>query len=189
MSLPRRAGVTLPELDPAERITTLSLTLVPLDFIVQWRRCSLTADYLAELHAYHFARREVAREVLSSAFNELVENMVKFSEDKRLEAQVTVSHYGEVLRVRTVNAAAPSRALALAERLDRMAEEDPELLFLEQLEHTAENDPKASGLGLLSLAKDYGARMGATFRPLDGAGALHEIVFTLDFDVDAIEQA
>jgi hypothetical protein len=186
MSSSRLAGDPIAHLDEASRITSMSLELLPLDFIVQWRRCSLTADYLAAHLSYHFLQRDTAREVLSGGLNELIENLAKFSDDKRHPVTITVSHYGEVLRVETVNVATKERAGALAERLDRMATTDPELLFLEQLEHTAVNDAQASGLGLITIKKDYGARMSAV---ISDNGERCEITFILDFDVEAIESA
>ncbi|MCB9741016.1 MAG: hypothetical protein H6741_17095 [Alphaproteobacteria bacterium] len=189
MSTLRQAGDTPRPLDAAQRITTLRLELLPLDFIVQWRRCSLTADYLAQVHAYHFSQREVAAEVLSGALNELVENLVKFSADKRRMAHIELSHFGELIRVSSMNVASRAHAESLADRLDRIAQEDPELLFLEQLEFTAVADQSASGLGLIGLKKDYGVRMGVRLDSVEGHEDLRAIWFTLDFDVDAIEQA
>lgn len=189
MSVPAHAGDPLASLDVRRRISRMRWEVIPLDLIVQWRRCSLMADHFAAYLSYHFARRDVAQEVLSAALNEVIENLAKFSVDKRLPASLEVEHHGEVLRVVATNVAEGERAASLAARLDRLATEDPEDLFLEQLTHTAENDRSASGLGLITLKKDYGVAMGATFQPVEGREGCYEISFTLDFDVEAIEQA
>lgn len=187
MTLPRFAGDSIPSRDPASRISELRLELLPIDVIVQWRRSGQVADFLAHYFNYHFERRANALQVLSYGLNELVENLAKFSADKQVPVLLSVVHFGEVLRVQTRNVAAADRAGALAARLDDMAQSDPELLFLAQLEHTASDDQGSSGLGLITIKKDYGARVGAEFTPLPGDVERYEITFTLELDVDVVE--
>lgn len=189
MSEPTWVGDPMPERAERDRISEMSLTLTPLDLIAQWQRCSTTADFLATYLCWHFENRANANQVLSGGLNELVENLAKFSADKRAPVELTVTHLGEHLRVRTRNQAHGAQARALASRLTRMAESDPEELFLEQLEHTAAHDRGASGLGLITIKKDYGARVGARITPVEGANDLFTITLTLELDVDAIEAA
>ena len=189
MSPSRYVGDALPERAPSERITEMSLRIVPLDLIVQWRRCSITADYLANYLNYLFENRASALHVLSSGLNELVENLAKFSADKKVPVDITITHWGEHLRVQTQNLARGAAADALAARLERMASTDPEELFLEQLEHTAAHDRGASGLGLISIKKDYGALVAAMITAVEGEQDLYAIILTLELDVNVIEAA
>lgn len=189
MSAITRVGDRMPDRDPADRISMFSLELKPLDLIVQWRRCSITADFLADYLVYLFENRPNAQHILSTGLNELVENLAKFSADKRASVTLSVAHYGEHLRVETVNVARRPQVEALSARLNRMATEDPEDLFLEQLEYTASSDRAASGLGLITIKKDYGARLGAVLEPVEGSDDLTRITFLLELDVDAVEQA
>ncbi|MCA9300779.1 MAG: hypothetical protein KDA28_17035, partial [Phycisphaerales bacterium] len=99
MTQRRTAGDLLPPRDEGARISTMSLTLLPIDLIVQWRRCSVAADFLADYFSYLFEGRENAIHVLSTGLNEVIENLAKFSLDKRETVTVTVTHYGEHLRI------------------------------------------------------------------------------------------
>ncbi len=181
-------GDAAPPHDGARLITDLRLEITPLDLIVQWQRCSMTADFLAQYLAWHFIDRANAQQTLSTGLNELIENIAKFSANKRDPATLSVAHYGEHLRITTVNRARGARAAALASRLDRLASTDPEELFLEQLEHTASNDRAASGLGLITIKKDYGALMWAEVLTIDGEADLYEVRFTVELDVNRVEQ-
>ncbi len=187
MSAPRRAGDPLPPRDPADWITETRLTLMPLDLIAQWQRCGIAADFLANYLVFLFENRVSAHHMLATGLNELIENLAKFSADKRRLVEVVVAHHGHHLHILTFNQARGAQARALADRLDRMASTDPELLFLEQIEHTANNDRAASGLGLITIKKDYGALIGATLTPVDGAEDLYDIALELVLDVPAVE--
>lgn len=189
MSTTRRVGDPLPEHAPATRITEMSLRVLPIDMIVQWHRCSMMADFLANYLAYHFENRPSAIHVLSSGLNELIENLTKFSADKRAPVDLVITHYGDHLQVTTQNQAWRAQTEALASRLDRMATTDPEELFLEQLEHTASADRAASGLGLITVKKDYGALIGAEISPVEGTPDLFTVRVILELDVNAVEQA
>ena len=188
MIFPRHVGDPIPERDAASRISELRLELLPIDLIVQWRRCSKMADFLAGYFEYHFEDRPVAAQVLSTGLNELIENLAKFSANKQQPVSVEINHYGELLTVTTENEAARPQATALRARLARMATTDPEELFLEQLEHTASSDRAASGLGLINLKKDYGARLAAEIRAVPDDPERFVVTLQLELDVDAIER-
>lgn len=182
------AGAPLTPVEARDRISALSLSILPIDLIVQWRRCSVTADFLGEYLSYLFEDRGAAAAALSAGVNEVIENLAKFSADKREPVSVDIAHYGDLLRITTRNVGRRANALALAARLDRMATEDAEDLFLEQLEHTASQDWAASGLGLITIKKDYGARLGVSLSPVEGAEDLVRVEFHLELDAGALEQ-
>jgi hypothetical protein len=144
------------------------LRFVPLDFVVHWRRCGMTADYLAAAMAYAFEQREAAASVLSTVINELVENAVKFSDDKRTEARVSVVHHGDVVCIEAVNLTDERRAGELHAFARELERGDPETLFLERVARTTRPGESASGIGLLMLVKDYTARLGIRVRAVEG---------------------
>lgn len=185
----RQAGDRLPERAAEDLISTMHIDLLPIDLIVQWKRCSILADFLGQYFAYLFADRQGATRVLSTGLNEIVENLAKFSADKRSPVSLTVAHYGDQVRVSTRNVGSLANAEALASRLDRMANEDAELLFLEQLEHTASQDRASSGLGLITIKKDYGALLGVTLSPVEGHEGQCLVEFHLEIETSAVEQA
>jgi len=187
MTVPSHAGDLLALPTQRELISSIQLRLTPLDMIVQWQRCSVAADFLARWFSWHFQARPNAVHVLSTGLNELVENLAKFSLDKRAPVELEVAHYGDLLLVRTRNVGSAEQAARLAERLERLATTDAEELFIDQLEHTAANDRAASGLGLITLRKDYGAQLAADFTPLEGPEGPHRIEVTVTLDVAAVE--
>lgn len=188
MDLVGTVGDTLTPQDPTTRLSKLRVELLPIDLVVQWRRCSKMADFLAGYFEYHFEERTVAVQVLSTGLNELIENLAKFSANKRMPVFVEINHYGELITVTTENEAALPQVEALRGRLLRMATTDPEELFLEQLEHTASSDRSASGLGLINLKKDYGARLAAEIRAVADAPERFHVTLQLELDVDAVER-
>ncbi|HEX8791144.1 MAG TPA: hypothetical protein VF765_09325 [Polyangiaceae bacterium] len=151
-----------------EALGAFEIRFVPLDFVVHWRRCGLTADYLGAAMAYAFERREAAAAVLSTVINELVENAVKFSDDKRTEARVSVVHDGDVLCVEAVNLTDAKRAGELHAFAREFEHADPEAMFLERVARTTRPGESASGIGLLVLKKDYDATIGIRVRPVEG---------------------
>lgn len=154
-------------------LTGVELDLRALDFVAHWKRCGLTADWLAAYLAYDFepATRGAAVNVLSTAINELLENAAKWCADKRGPVRVAVRHHGDFVRIETQNVADERRSRAFRETLADL-EGDLDALFARRIEH--QKEPGASGVGLVILKKDYGARIGARFavRP-DGHWDVH----------------
>ncbi len=150
-------------------LSELGLRFVPLDLIAHWRRCGITADFLAEFLAYNFLNQKTAMSVVSTLLNELLENAVKFSADKHKRVNLTVCHYGDTITVETTNSADEKQAQHFDTLVQRLLSVDAETLFLNQIEHTAENDTDASGLGLISMKKDFNVEYGVKIVPDTGS--------------------
>ncbi|MBK7758833.1 MAG: hypothetical protein IPI35_21040 [Deltaproteobacteria bacterium] len=158
--------------------------------IVQWRRCSKMADFFWRPTSSTTLRdRPSPPRCASTGLNELIENLAKFSANKQKPVSIEINHYGELLTVTTENEAARPQTTALRARLARMATTEPEELFLERLEHTASSDRAASGLGLISLKKDYGARLAAEIRLPVPTIERFVVSLQLVLNVDAIERS
>lgn len=167
---------------PLSRIAVRGLAL---DFISQWRRVGMAADYLASHLSYAFSRRDVAHNVLSTVVNELLENAVKFSADGAHPVGLELLHFGERLVLRADNVADRAGAERFQALLAAILEEDPEQLFVAHLERTAQAPEGTHGIGLVVLRKDYGARLGVSLRPL--ANDLVEVVVKATLDPDSVE--
>src|SRR5262245_38591774 len=146
-------------------ISELLIRLLPLDLVAHWGRCGMTADYMAHFLAYNFENAAIAQNITSTVLNELVENIIKFSADKHREVSIEMCHFGETLSITTRNSTSPARAESLAAFVQRLISEDLEVMFLQQIEQTAAADKPASGLGLLTLMRDYNARLGVRIIP------------------------
>ncbi|MCB1635985.1 MAG: hypothetical protein KDI51_15460 [Xanthomonadales bacterium] len=138
----------------------------------RWSHAGRLADYVATYFATYLrvvgARMQAeGGAFLAYAVNELVENAVKFGQGGQIEISASVVEDELVLRVAS---AAPSetagRYLSVVEEI---ADGDPLVLFMERVERNAAEGPSAgSGLGLLTMMTDYGARLGWCFDGLDG---------------------
>lgn len=169
-----------------DSITELKMRFVPLDLVAHWKRCGMVADFLAHFLAYNFEETSEATNIVSTVLNEVLENAVKFSCDKHTKISLTLRHTGDFLEIETTNVSTMNDAQSLVQKLTRINNEDIEDLFVQQLEYTAATDSSASGLGLISLKKDYNASLGAKLITLDNGKC--EIVFRLLMATDEIEQ-
>jgi len=178
--------ITLRELSQLTPLSTLELRFVPLDYVMQWHRCGLAADYFAAHVAYTFDNREGARTLLATVVNELLENAVKFSSDKSLAASLGFKHYGDWLTIETRNRTDARHAAAL-EALARDFDAHPaETLFMARVASPSGSDTSPSGLGLLVLKKDYGVRLTVECRAVtDGQFEVfvHALMHTEEMEV------
>lgn len=157
-----------------EPLSEMVIRFVPLDLVIQWRRCGMIADFLADFLAYNFKHKDTARNVISTVLNELLENAVKFSPEKHRRASLALIYHGETIRIQTRNTSNKKHVASLQRLVERLCSEDPELLFLEQLEYSATEDPDASGLGIVTLKKDYLARIAIELTESDDPPAAGE---------------
>ena len=160
MSEPTSLGAiwTAPARTPLCEIAT---EIVPVDLLAQWRRCGMISDFLAEYLSYAFDRREVARSILSTVVNELVENVAKYSADKLVPARVSLAHHGEKLLVTSPSVSSAQHLERLGEELGELATEDAATVFARRM-------AQRLGLGLALVANDYGAAINATVTPSGG---------------------
>lgn len=144
-----------------EPLSTVDVHMSARDMVVQWRRCSLTADFLANFLAPGFCRQEPVRSQVSMVIDELLENAVKFAVDADRPVSVSVLDYGDAIRVEARNQCDRAHAADLEASIRRVLETDPETLFLEAIERSALEDPSVSRLGIITLCTHAGARIGA----------------------------
>ncbi len=142
-------------------LCAIALEIVPVDLLTQWRRCGMISDCFAEYFSYAFERRDVARSILSTVVNELVENVAKYSADKLAPARVALEHHGPILLVEARNVADSVNVEILGAELVELAAGDAAMVFAHRL-------AERRGLGLALVASDYGAALGATVTPSGG---------------------
>jgi len=161
--------------------------VVPLELVSQWRRCGLVADFLANYHSFHFQNPKKALMILSTIINELLENAVKFSKDKNKLVTLSLRHSENSIFVETINVTDESNAARLDGFIFRLNQSDPESLFFEQIEECAVSDHLSSGLGLLTILKDYEANLGVKIAPKIDDTELHEVAVTVAIQLDSID--
>lgn len=140
----------------------------------RWSHAGRLADYVARYFGSYL--RVVSQQVqseggafLAYAVNELIENAVKFGQGG--EIAISAGVVGEELILHVTSSAPSESADRYRGLVEEIAAGDPLSMFIERVERNALEGPSAgSGLGLLTMMTDYGARLGWRFQALDGAG-------------------
>jgi hypothetical protein len=160
----------------------LRLAEGPLD--LQWHHCSVTAEFLGDFYALRCTATGLdahdARHSIGYLANELMENAVKF----RAPGDILIhsSLEGTRFEIRVVNLIDETTSSRFQPLLTELTSRDAGELLIERIEANAEDASSGgSGLGLLTLMNDYGARLGWTFSRDNPAGAIRlETLAALD---------
>lgn len=137
-----------------------------------WRRCSLTADfwsrYLALAVPVDAAQTRIPRaamtDILSYLLNELFENCAKFSAGPHLVVYYQTWLRDEETVIQLTNHIRPGAQAPFQAIIQEILEGDPDELYFQRLEASVELNLSGSGLGYLTLIKDYGISFGFRFR-------------------------
>jgi hypothetical protein len=140
-----------------------------------WRRNSLSSDYWAayaalqipEIVATGWLRREDVSYVLSYLLNELFENCAKFSAGPEQTVHYHAWYEAERIVFQITNHIQPAGERPFINLIQEILNGDPDELYFQKLEENAEQDLGGSGLGYLTLIKDYGIQFGFRFRPIN----------------------
>ena len=132
-----------------------------------WQHCSLTAEFLGEFFAVQARLRKLneneARYNIAYLANELLENVVKFRTRGTIELETSIED--STFKLMVSNWIAPETAGRFQSTLQELLARDAGELLIERIEaNAAEVSSSGSGLGLLTLMNDYGARLGWTFK-------------------------
>jgi len=138
-----------------------------------WLRCSLSSDfwsrYLAlrvpQTSARGWLNRAAFVSTCAYLFNELFENCAKFSSGPVSDILFCSREYAETFEVLMVNHIEPAAMDGFERLIREILEGDPDELYFRKLEANAEGQ-SGSGLGYLTLIKDWGIRFGFRFVPL-----------------------
>ncbi|KAA3658184.1 MAG: hypothetical protein DWQ04_25890 [Chloroflexi bacterium] len=138
-----------------------------------WRRNSLSSDFWAYYAAQSVETavpdgllpKNIVQDILSYLLNELFENCAKFSSGPNLDICYQSWIQKESMVIQVTNHIQPDKQAAFVEIIEEILTGDVDELYFQKLEDNAENDFEGSGLGYLTLIKDYGIQFGFRFRP------------------------
>lgn len=135
---------------------------------INWHHCATTADFVGDLFALRLAGMpQLYKEVRHSIgylVNELVENAVKFRVPGEIAIEAAMAE--GAFRVKVSNLTDSVSAARFQTLLSEIKDGDPGDLLIRRIEaNAADPDNTVSGLGLLTLMSDYGARFAWVFRP------------------------
>ena len=149
----------------ATHLSDCQVLLDAEDMSRNWRRCGLTADFLARYYSYHFPyrekatdriSRETAENTISYILNELIENTAKYSDAANKDVEVQVSLQDKDIVFEVSNHVTAQRAEGFIRLARGLLEGNPEELYVAQLEKNTDS----SGLGYLTMINDYGVSLG-----------------------------
>lgn len=152
----------------------------PID--LSWHHCSTTSEFLGEFFAL---RRKASiddyneiRHSIGYLVNELLENAIKFRApgDILIESSLEGGRF-ELKVTNLIDMQIATRFNAL---LVELTSRNPGDLLIERIEaNAADASSSGSGLGLLTLMSDYGARLGWTFHIIADAGPVRLTTFAV----------
>lgn len=155
----------IPDSIPAEGAVTI--TVKPIDMIAYWKRCGLMADFAAAFYSYTQEEPEAQENIISTIFNELIENASKYSVKTNGIVSISTKLYNTVLKIQIENYTSEENYLKLYGHLKKLTEaEDLDELYIKILSEKADASAE-SGIGLLLLAKDYNLKIGAQFEHIE----------------------
>ncbi len=152
----------IPDSIPAEGDVTI--TVRPIDLIAYWKRCGLMADFAAAFYSFTQDEPDIQENIISTIFNELIENASKYSIKTNGEVSIHMKLYDAVLKIQVENFTSKENYLKLYGHLKELSEaDDLDELYIKTLSEKSDAS-SGSGIGLLLLAKDYKLKIGAQFR-------------------------
>lgn len=165
----------------------LHLSFPSSSFAGRWKNVSLSANYLASFFetfyrsdaqfspTQHSHLPEEFQSSISYVANELIENAVKFNFDKSSEIGLTV-YYGEGQLIFLVCNSIEARDVTQFQKLlENITHGDLDELLISRMEENflnSESDSASSGLGLLTIMHDHGAKLGWRFENVAGKPGL-----------------
>lgn len=160
---------------PADHPPTNRMVLDANQLSAHWRRCSLTSDFWARYTALFIPSeapadmlpREAMESVLSYLLNELFENCAKFSAGPVLNVEYQSWIWPREMIIQLTNHIRPETRPPFQAFIREILDGDPDELYFQKLEENVALELDGSGLGYLTLIKDYGIRFGFRFRPID----------------------
>lgn len=153
------------------------------DLTSYWRRCSLSADFWAHYLALFVPeevssgrlRRKDVDSVLAYLLNELFENCAKFSSGPELGIHIETWIMPDYILIQITNHIEPAGQAPFVKIIEELLQNDPTDLYFQRLEANVELDSEGSGLGYLTLIKDFGVQFSFRFRTINNLSTAVDI--------------
>jgi hypothetical protein len=148
------------KLEPKDIKPHIRLNLPVRDFTLDWRRCNLVANYIAEYVSYYFEQKDRAENLVSSVFYELIEHLVSRARDETA-VDIGFSTVGEWLVFEVSFFLTSEERKKLEELLGAINGKDIDDYYLEALESGLENARSTNAMGMIMIVHDYRAQLSA----------------------------
>ncbi len=162
----------------------------------RWRNNGLSADFLADYMTTFFPsgdyditddgiwkrRVDEFRSAVSYIANELLENAMKYHDDcGSMPIDMRMQLHANHVVLQVTNSVNSIRAVAFQKFIQELlSAPDVSELYLQQLEKSSlAEDSSSSGLGLLTMVQDYGAKLAWRFLPVPDSSHGEVLVTTM----------
>jgi hypothetical protein len=171
-------GDYIQNLPPGQEYLILSFSPGSIPLRQRWRNNCLSADFLADYLSTFFLgnddqqpdsdKQAEVKSAVSYIANELLENAMKYGvEMSPFPVSIQIYLNPDLITFQLTNSIRVEQTQEFQNQIKALLQADPEELYLAQLEKNAlsENNQE-SGLGLLTMLNDYGAKLGWKFELL-----------------------
>ncbi|MEM8829225.1 MAG: DUF6272 family protein [Cyanobacteria bacterium P01_G01_bin.19] len=171
-------GNFIQNLPPSQEYLILSFSPGSIPLRQRWRNNCLSADFLADYLSTFFlsdehqqvecSKQAEVKSAISYIANELLENAMKYGvEMSPFPISIQIHLNPDLIVFQLTNSIRAEKTVQFRQRIDYLLNGDPEELYIAQLEKNAlEENCEESGLGLLTMLNDYGAKLGWKFESL-----------------------
>lgn len=156
----------------------LQFSPFPITLKQRWKNNGLSADFIADYLANFFPQFEQVmeqanieaefRHAVSYVANELLENAMKFSSRKTsYPVDIILQLHGDRIIFLVNNSSDTELVETFQAFIQKLLTEDTIDLYIQHLENAANDENSTiSGLGILTMINDYGAKLGWKFEPI-----------------------
>ena len=136
----------------------MEIDLTAADFLTEWKRCNMVANYLADYSAYEYKNREQAENLFSTIINELLEAIARLAET------TSVIHFklqpeDEQLSILVDHECQAPLVPHYADFVQNIGQDSGNALYLELLVNDDLPAPAFNQLGLAMIVHDFGGRI------------------------------
>jgi hypothetical protein len=175
-------GDFIQKLPPSQEYLILSFSPGSIPLRQRWRNNCLSADFLADYLSTFFLANEhqqvndkqaEVKSAVSYIANELLENAMKYGvEMSPFPISIQIHLNPDLIIFQLTNSIPTQQTEKFLTQIKTLLNSDPTELYITQLEKNAlENNREESGLGLLTMLNDYGAKLGWKFEALSEESA------------------
>ncbi|MBP7699224.1 MAG: GHKL domain-containing protein [Saprospiraceae bacterium] len=153
----------IPKNLPAEG--EFNMKVKPIDLITSWRRCSIISNFVGDFYSNFESFYVMDANLISTIFNELLENAVKYSTRRESEISMNIGVYDSIFKIQIENSTSEQHFEFLKKYLEEILQlSDLESFYVNKVESKlSSNSESEIGIGLIILLKDYDIKLGARF--------------------------
>jgi len=128
------------------------------DFLLEWKRSALVANYLADFMAYEYPHREMAENLISTVLNELIEAAYRLAVD-RSPLQLLLRTEDGHLIIALDHQCQPGLSSTYREFVGQLVQGSDGPLYFQLLEAETRPEPLFNQFGLAMIAHDFSGQI------------------------------